>query len=133
MESGLTTVSFLAASILFILSLGGLSRHETARRGNLYGVLGFVTALAATLVLSPKLSGGYGLVALTLALGAAGGAVLALKVEMTAMPQLVAILHSFVGLAAVLVGISNYVGGGDGLEGSERIVHEVETFLGVFI
>jgi NAD(P) transhydrogenase subunit beta len=131
---GLLTVSYLAASVLFILSLGGLSQHETARRGNLYGIVGFLIAIVATVLWSDKLGGGgYGILAGSIAVGAVVGAVLAARVAMTSMPQLVAILHSFVGLAAVLVGISNYLTLPDTLVGIDRSIHEIETFLGVFI
>lgn len=130
MQSGLTTVSYLAASLLFILSLGGLSRHETARRGNLFGILGFMLAVAATLAY--QAGGNLIVLFLMLAVGGAAGLFLASRVAMTAMPQLVAVLHSFVGLAAVLVGLANYVGG-EQLQGSERTIHAIETFLGIFI
>ena len=132
MSQGLLTVAYLAASVLFILSLGGLSRHETARRGNIFGIAGFAVAVAATVLFS--IQGGYGVIAVTVAVGAVAGAFLAARVEMTAMPQLVALLHSFVGLAAVLVGLSNYLGsGGAELVGAARMIHDVETFVGVFI
>lgn len=128
------TVSYLTASVLFILSLGGLAKHETARRGNILGLTGFVLALLATVVLSEKLQDAYAAIILTTLVGAGIGGFLAKKVAMTAMPQLVAVLHSFVGLAAVLVGFSNYLGSEAlGLTGAAHVIHGVETFLGIFI
>jgi NAD(P) transhydrogenase subunit beta len=108
----LSSVAYLGAGILFILSLGGLSNQETARRGNVYGIVGMAIALLVTL-LHPQI-GAYQVESITLLAGAIGvggvvGTVLAVRVQMTAMPQLVALLHSFVGLAAVLVGFSSYL------------------------
>jgi H+-translocating NAD(P) transhydrogenase subunit beta len=130
MSEGISVVSYLAASILFILSLGGLSNQETARRGNVYGMLGMGIAILVT-VLSPKVSS-FPLLLATLAVGGAIGTALAKKVQMTAMPELVAILHSFVGLAAVLVGYNNYLDS-HLLFGAEKVIHEVEVFLGILI
>ncbi|PWT76622.1 MAG: NAD(P) transhydrogenase subunit beta, partial [Proteobacteria bacterium] len=107
MASGLITVSYIGAAILFILSLGGLSQQETARRGNVYGIIGMAIAIVVT-VLGLN-AGGYGVLVPAMIVGALIGAFVASKVEMTQMPQLVAMLHSFVGLAAVLVGIANYL------------------------
>ncbi len=104
-------LAWLVAAVCFILSLGGLSKHETARRGNLYGMLGITLAIIATF-LSGKIQGGFPLLIVALVIGSIIGAVLARRVEMTAMPQLVAILHSFVGLAAVLVGFSIFLSSG---------------------
>jgi NAD(P) transhydrogenase subunit beta len=136
MASGLLTVSYLAASVLFVLSLGGLSQHETARRGNIYGVVGFLLAAAATFAFDPAARGQPTVLLATLAGGAGIGAVLAARVQMTAMPQLVAILHSFVGLAAVLVGFGGHLSsleGGLGHTGASALIHDVEVFVGVFI
>ncbi|HHO52860.1 MAG TPA: NAD(P)(+) transhydrogenase (Re/Si-specific) subunit beta [Deltaproteobacteria bacterium] len=131
--ANLLTVAYLAAAALFILSLGGLSNQETARRGNLYGMIGMGLAIVATL-LDPRISGaGYGLVAGAVILGGAIGAGLAARVAMTSMPELVALLHSFVGLSAVLVGISTALHPGEVLSGAEKIVHDVEIFLDVGI
>jgi len=127
----LVTVSYILAGLLFIFSLGGLSAQTTARRGNLYGILGMLLAVLAT-VLAPQVTS-YGLLIGMLAAGGAIGAVLAARVEMTAMPQLVAILHSFVGAAAVLVGFASLLGPSTGLTGAEARIHEVEIFIGVFI
>ena len=131
MNQGLITIAYLGAAILFILSLGGLSNQETARRGNLYGMLGMLIAIVATVML-PTVTN-YATIAVLMAIGAAIGAVLAVRVAMTQMPQLVAILHSFVGLAAVLVGIATYVDPNAHFEGAEKTIHEVEIYLGVLI
>lgn len=133
MQSGILTVSYLFSSVMFIMSLGGLSRHETARRGNFYGIIGFLVAVTATIAMSTGLRSAWGLLAGTIVVGGVIGYALAKKVEMTSMPQLVAILHSFVGLAAVLVGISTYLGSEGRLTGIEKMIHDIETFIGVFI
>jgi NAD(P) transhydrogenase subunit beta len=132
MSEGLLTVSYLGASVLFILSLGGLANQETARRGNVYGMVGIALAI---LVTQFTLSGGGLAFAIgALAIGGGIGAFLAARVAMTSMPELVAVLHSFVGLAAVLVGIASYVGGGaESLVGTNKLIHEIEIFLGVLI
>ena len=106
MSTGLVSVAYVVASILFILSLGGLSHQESARRGNLYGVAGIIIAVGATLA---SVDGGITAIIIAVLLGAGIGIPIANKVEMTQMPQLVALLHSFVGLAAVLVGFSGYI------------------------
>ena len=132
MSQGLITVSYIAASILFILSLGGLSTQDSARRGNLYGMLGIGLAIAATAMGGDVTN--YAVLMITMAVGGGIGAYLAARVEMTAMPELVAMLHSFVGLAAVLVGYASYYDPGVHYAGDvEKVIHEVEIFLGVFI
>ena len=131
MPQGLVTVSYIAASILFILSLGGLSNQESARRGNLYGIVGMVIAIVAT-VLSAQ-AGGYSVLFPVMIVGALIGAFVASRVEMTQMPQLVAMLHSFVGLAAVLIGIAGYLDPNAHHEGVAKTIHDVEIYLGVFI
>jgi NAD(P) transhydrogenase subunit beta len=131
MANGLMTVSYIAAAILFILSLGGLSRQETARRGNFYGALGMAIAILAT-VIGAQVTG-YALLIPAILIGAVAGWVLAVRVEMTQMPELVAVLHSFVGLAATLVGYSSYLDPNAHLAGAERTIHEVEIYLGIFI
>ncbi len=133
MQNGILTVSYLFSSIMFIMSLGGLSRHETARKGNLYGIIGFVVAITATLVMNTNLHGSMGLLGGTIIVGGIIGYVLAKRVGMTSMPQLVAVLHSFVGLAAVLVGMSTYLGTNGQLSGADKIIHDVETYIGVLI
>ena len=102
MSESLVTVLYLLSGALFILSLGGLSAQETASRGNRFGVLGMLIAIATTAFGAHVSGSGYLVLALCVAVGSGIGAVLAARVEMTAMPELVAILHSFVGLAAVL-------------------------------
>ena len=132
----LLTVAYLGAGILFVLSLGGLSTQESAQRGNFYGILGMVIALAATL-LHPTIQGyvvsSYGILVGTIAVGSIIGAVLAARVQMTEMPELVAILHSFVGLAAVLVGFSSYIAPLEQLEGTAHTIHSVEIFIDIAI
>ncbi|MBX3184785.1 MAG: NAD(P)(+) transhydrogenase (Re/Si-specific) subunit beta [Polyangiaceae bacterium] len=130
MTQGLTTVAYIAAGVLFILSLGGLSSQESARRGNLYGALGILLAIGAT---AARMSGGYPLLAGVVVVGALIGATLAARVAMTSMPELVAILHSFVGAAAVLVGFATYLAPGQALTGVEHTIHQVEIFIGVFV
>ena len=131
MNPGIVTVAYIAASILFILSLGGLSNQESARRGNWYGIIGMAIAIVATM-LAPQV-GGYAVMIPAMIIGALIGATVAKRVEMTQMPQLVAMLHSFVGLAAVLIGIAGYIDPNIHHEGVEKTIHEVEIFLGVFI
>ena len=131
MSAGLTSVAYIGASILFILSLGGLSHQETARRGNIYGIVGMAIAIAATIAATQI--DDYTILGLAVIVGAAIGIFVASRVEMTQMPQLVAILHSFVGLAAVLVGVASYVDPNSAYQGVEKTIHEVEIFLGVFI
>jgi NAD(P) transhydrogenase subunit beta len=129
----LLTVAYLVSAVLFILSLGGLSTQATARRGNAYGIVGMAIAVGATL-LHHRITGiGYGAIALPIVVGGGVGALLAARVAMTAMPELVALLRSFVGLAAVLVGLSTYLDPGEQLEGVERVVHAIEIFLDVGI
>ncbi|MCX4247645.1 NAD(P)(+) transhydrogenase (Re/Si-specific) subunit beta [Paraliomyxa miuraensis] len=132
MSESLLTVAYIAASALFILSLGGLSNQETARRGNLYGIIGMVIALLATAAGAGVSGGGYAVLAAAIVPGAIIGAVLAARVAMTSMPELVAVLHSFVGLAAVLVGIASYLGP-TSLSGTELTIHQIEIYVGVFV
>ena len=131
MAAGFITVSYIGAAILFILSLGGLSQQETARRGNIFGVIGMVIAIVATIV--GIQTSGYAVLFPAMIVGALIGVFVASRVEMTQMPQLVAMLHSFVGLAAVLVGVASFLDPGAHFEGTEKTIHEVEIFLGVFI
>ena len=131
----LMVVSTIAATILFILALGGLSNQETARRGNLFGIIGMALALAATIALVT--SGGSseliaGLVG-GLLIGGGIGLVVAQRVQMTQMPELVAILHSLVGLAAVLVGFANVLDHSTVLTGTAKTIHDIETYLGILI
>ena len=131
MQQSLITIAYIAASALFILSLGGLSRQETARRGNLYGILGMLIALVATA--AGMATGGLPVLAGALVPGLIIGAILASRVQMTSMPQLVAMLHSFVGLAAVLVGFATYLGPHAEMSAGEKNLHLAEIFIGVCI
>jgi NAD(P) transhydrogenase subunit beta len=137
MTQGLVTISYLAACILFILSLGGLSSPETARRGNLYGMVGMAIAILATIFSGSVTT--YGVLILAMLIGGSIGAFAAAKVKMTEMPELVAMLHSFVGMAAVLVGFVSFMdpaaasGGAHEFMGVEKTIHEVEIYLGVLI
>jgi NAD(P) transhydrogenase subunit beta len=128
--SSLVTVCYLVAGVLFILSLGGLSAQTSARRGNGFGVAGMLLAIAIT-ALSQVSS--FGLLAGAIAVGAGIGSLLAARVAMTGMPELVAVLHSFVGLAAVLVGIASYLGGHALATPTDQLLHEIEIFVGVFV
>lgn len=128
----LAQATYVVAAVLFVLSLAGLSRQESARRGNVLGMVGMALALLATVVLAVDVSERSPLVTLVLialvfAIGATVGTWRARTVEMTQMPELIALLHSFVGLAAVLVGFNSY------LTSEPDVVHQVEVFLGVFI
>jgi NAD(P) transhydrogenase subunit beta len=137
---GFRSVAYLVASLLFILSLRGLSTQETARRGNGYGIAGMTLAVLVTVlaILVPKQGApmptpsALGVLGGALAVGTAVGALLAARVAMTSMPELVAVLHSFVGAAAVLVGIGSFLDP-DAQAGPLRVVHDVEVYAGVFI
>ena len=131
MSSGLVTASYIAASVLFILSLGGLSNQESAKRAVWFGIVGMAIAVIAT-VLSEQVSG-LGWIIPMMVIGAGIGTVVAQRVEMTGMPQLVAALHSFVGLAAVFIGINSEISPPADLSVVEKNIHAVEVFLGVFI
>ncbi len=131
LTNNLLTVAYIVASALFILSLSGLSNPETARRGNIYGIIGMLIACLAT-AFSAQVSG-YGILAVTIIPGAIIGAILASRIAMTSMPELVAILHSFVGAAAVLVGIGSYLEHKAFKTPVEATIHDIEIFVGVFI
>lgn len=131
MTNNLVTIAYIAASVLFILSLGGLSHQETARKGNLYGAVGMLIAIAAT-----AFGGGlshYGILGGMVLPGVIIGAIAAARVAMTSMPQMVALLHSFVGMAAVLVGVANFLQPDLSLVGAEATLHQLEIYVGVFI
>jgi NAD(P) transhydrogenase subunit beta len=134
MSQGILTMSYIAASILFILSLSGLSQQETSRRGNYFGMAGMFIAILAT-VLGSSVHGSQAYIILLVALliGGSIGSVAAAKVHMTQMPELVAAMHSLVGMAAVLVGYANFLEVDSPLVGMEKSIHEVEIFIGVFI
>ena len=130
MSFELQTAAYIAASVLFILALGGLSNHESAKRAVWYGIVGMGIAIVATLT-GPDVNPGMLLIIL-LMIGTAIGAAVANSVEMTGMPQLVAALPSFVGLTAVFIGINSDLTV-TGLAPAEMVIHEIEVFLGVFI
>ncbi|MBX2879749.1 MAG: Re/Si-specific NAD(P)(+) transhydrogenase subunit beta [Granulosicoccus sp.] len=131
MNDGMVTAAYIIAAILFILSLAGLSHQETSRRGNLYGIAGMAIAILATIIGDSVSS--YGVLLVMVCIGGVIGAMLARRVEMTQMPELVAILHSFVGLAAVLVGFASYLDPESSYSGAERTIHDVEIYLGILI
>ena len=135
MQSTLTATAYLGAAIFFILSLGGLSHPETARRGNFYGIVGMTIAVFATLLGPMVIREGLPWIIGAMLLGGAIGIAAARYVRMTQMPELVALMHSLVGLAAVLVGFSNYLDPviAQRYAGAERTLHEIETCLGVLI
>jgi NAD(P) transhydrogenase subunit beta len=131
---GIVNVSYIIATILFILALGGLSNQETARRGNWYGIIGMTIALLAT-VFGPEVTANYEKLIVALLVGGSVGLVLARRVQMTQMPELVAVLHSLVGAAAVAVGFANFMDP-DRLShyvGVELTIHDIETYLGILI
>ncbi len=135
MSATLATVSYIGATILFILSLGGLSNPETSRRGNLYGMIGMTIAVLATVFGPQVTSGGYPWIIGAMVVGATIGLYAARVVKMTQMPELVALMHSLVGLAAVLVGFANYIDPAAAVQfkGAEKTIHEVEIYIGVLI
>jgi len=133
LSPSLSTVAYLGAAILFILSLGGLSNPETSRRGNLLGMVGMAIAVLAT-VFGPRVSeGGIAWIVIALVIGGGIGIFAAKVVKMTQMPELVALMHSLVGLAACLVGFASYVDTSIQFEGAEKIIHEVEIYIGILI
>ena len=131
MPAGIISSVYVVASVLFILSLGGLSHQESARRGNIFGMAGMAIAIVATVV--SRQAGHYPVIISMMAVGGAIGAAVAQRVQMTAMPQLVALLHSLVGLAAVLIGVANYLDPAVDHQGVEQTIHEIEICLGVLI
>jgi len=131
MNQGMVTAAYIIAAVLFILSLAGLSNQETSRRGNQFGIAGMTIAVLATIIGDGVHS--YGWLVIMMGIGGAIGAYLANRVEMTQMPELVAILHSFVGMAAVLVGFASYLDPDNHLQGTEATIHNVEIYLGVLI
>ena len=135
MSSSLVTVAYIGATILFILSLGGLSNQTTALRGNLYGMVGMTIAVLAT-VLGPQVTAaGLPWIVAAMLVGGAIGLYAARTVQMTQMPELVALMHSMVGLAAVLVGIATYIdpAATAGVSGAAKTIHELEIYVGIFI
>ena len=134
MHDNLVAVAYIAAAILFILSLGGLSNPETSRRGNLYGIVGMTIAVLAT-VLGPRVTAaGVPWIVGALAVGGGIGLYAAKKVQMTQMPELVALMHSLVGMAACLVGFASYVDTSTTFPtAAEKTIHEIEIYLGILI
>ena len=132
MSEGIVTASYVGATVLFILALGGLSNQETARRGNLFGMIGMAVALIATM---SAVTANWGILIGGLLIGATIGLILAKRVQMTQMPELVAMLHSLVGLAAVLVGFANFMDPErlQHFAGVELTIHDVETYIGILI
>lgn len=131
MSAGLVQAAYIVAAVFFIMSLAGLSKQESARMGNYYGIAGMAMALLAT-ICSPNAEG-LAWVLLAMVIGGGIGIHYAKKVEMTEMPELVAILHSFVGMAAVLVGFNSYIDAPEAATHAEHVIHLVEVFLGIFI
>ena len=135
MTSGLSMVAYLGAAILFILCLGGLSNQETSRRGNVYGMIGMAIAVIATLFSAQVMPSGLPYIIAAMIVGAAIGLYAARIVQMTQMPELVALMHSLVGLAAVLVGYANFIDPAvsTNLTPAENSIHEIEMYIGVLI
>ncbi|MDR3298532.1 MAG: Re/Si-specific NAD(P)(+) transhydrogenase subunit beta [Candidatus Accumulibacter sp.] len=133
LSTGLSTVSYIGATILFILCLGGLSDQETSRRGNLYGIIGMAIAVLAT-VFGPRVGvEGLPWIVGAMVVGASIGLYAARVVQMTQMPELVALMHSLVGLAACLIGYASYLDGSVALGGAEKSIHEIEIYVGILI
>ncbi|WP_019139481.1 Re/Si-specific NAD(P)(+) transhydrogenase subunit beta [Noviherbaspirillum massiliense] len=135
MSGSLTTVAYLGATILFILSLGGLSNPETSRRGNLYGIIGMAIAVLATVFGPHVTSAGIPWIVGAMVVGGAIGLYAARVVQMTQMPELVALMHSLVGLAAALVGYASYIdpAASANFSGAEKTIHELEIYIGILI
>src|SRR5512134_3935072 len=135
MSATLATASYIGATILFILSLGGLSNPESSRRGNLYGMIGMTIAVLATVSGPNVTSAGYGWIIGAMLVGATIGLYAARVVKMTQMPELVALMHSLVGIAAVMVGFANYIdpAASAQFQGAEKTIHELEIYIGVLI
>jgi len=133
MTASLATVSYIGATILFILSLGGLSNPETSRRGNLYGMIGMAIAVLAT-IFGPRVgAAGIPWIIGAMVVGGGIGLYAARVVKMTQMPELVALMHSLVGLAACLVGFASYIDNSIELHGAEKSIHEIEIYIGILI
>jgi NAD(P) transhydrogenase subunit beta len=132
-SSSLASVAYVGAAILFILSLGGLSHPETSRRGNLYGMVGMALAVLATIVGPRVAAAGAPWIIAALVIGGGVGVYAAKTVKMTQMPELVALMHSLVGLAACLVGFASYVDTSVQFTGAEKTIHEVEIYVGILI
>ncbi|TXT40841.1 MAG: NAD(P) transhydrogenase subunit beta, partial [Comamonadaceae bacterium] len=135
MSSSLATVAYIGATILFILSLGGLSNQTTALRGNLYGMVGMTIAVLATVFGPQVTAAGIPWIIAAMLIGGAIGLYAARTVQMTQMPELVALMHSMVGLAAMLVGFATYIdpAATAGFTGAAKTIHEMEIYVGIFI
>ena len=135
MSASLATVAYIGAIVLFILSLGGLSNPETSRRGNVYGMIGMTIAVLATIFSARVSVAGIPWIIGAMAVGGTVGLYAARKVQMTQMPELVAMMHSMVGLAAALVGYANYIDPGAAfqLSSTEKSIHEMEIYIGILI
>jgi len=133
MLANLANVSYIGATILFILSLGGLSNPESSRRGNLYGIIGMTIAVLAT-VFGPRVTmAGIPWIVGTMVVGGGIGLYAARTVQMTQMPELVALMHSLVGLAAMLVGFASYIDTSIVFTGADKAIHELEIYIGIYI
>ncbi len=131
MSESLITVSYLSAAALFILALSGLAANETARRGNMFGIVGMIIAVLVTI--AAFVTDNMAVMVVIMVVGGAIGFVLSRRVQMTQMPELVAILHSLVGLAAVLVGFANFLDPSIQYTGVEKTIHEIEIYIGIAI
>lgn len=135
MFQGLITVAYILAALCFIKALAGLSNQEKAKKGNWFGILGMALALISTIIMAD--TGAYIYILVAMVIAAIIGVRVALKVEMTGMPELIAALHSFVGAAAVLVGFNTFIKqsmpGHEALTGAALNIELSEIFLGVFI
>ena len=123
---------YIVSAVLFILTLGGLSNQETSRRGNQYGIAAMIIAITAT-ILGPQVTANYSILVILMLLGGSFGLILSKKVKMTEMPELVAILHSLVGLAAVLVGIVNFINPSMIYIGAEQTIHLTEIYKNQYL
>ena len=133
LPDSLVSISYLGAAILFIMSLGGLSNPETARRGNWFGIFGMGIAVLATVFGSRVAPPGLPYIVAAMAVGGSIGLYAAKKVQMTQMPELVALMHSLVGLAACAVGFASYIDTSVTFTGADKAVHEIEIYLGILI
>lgn len=130
-STGIVTVAYIAAMVLFILALNGLSNQETARKGNWYGISGMVIALFATVL--GVVTNNYIELMIALLVGGSIGLLVAKRVQMTEIPELIAILHSLVGLAAIMVGYANFADASSHFSGIDLTIHDIETYIGVLI
>ncbi|ATG79193.1 NAD(P)(+) transhydrogenase (Re/Si-specific) subunit beta [Pseudoalteromonas sp. B131b] len=131
MSTGIVTVAYIAAMVLFILALNGLSNQETARKGNWYGISGMVIALFATVL--GVVTNNYIELMIALLVGGSIGLLVAKRVQMTEIPELIAILHSLVGLSAIMVGYANFADASSHFSGIDLTIHDIETYVGVLI